>query len=73
MKGLKELRTSAHIIDMNFVDAITVVVTGPFALRMINGAVMADDVVVVLPFIRTGVAIIAGELMDMRFQSWWLA
>jgi hypothetical protein len=56
-------------VDMNFADAIAVIVPRPFFLRMTNRVVRTINVVVALPFIGIDVGIVFGELLDMGAQG----
>src|SRR5258708_3161976 len=55
-------------VDMNFADAIAIVVTRPFFEGMTDGAVRTVQVVVALPFISIDLGALLSEVFDMSRQ-----
>ena len=56
-------------VDMNFANAVAVLVPRPFFLGMTHRVMRAINVVVALPFIGIDVGIVFGEVLDMRTQG----
>ena len=56
-------------VDMDFAEAIAIVVTRPFFERMTHGVVRAVQVVVALPFISIDLAVLWSEVFDMGRQG----
>ncbi|MEP7285855.1 MAG: hypothetical protein ABI947_08815 [Chloroflexota bacterium] len=52
-------------IDMNFADAVTIVIACPFFLGMTNRLVRAVNVVIAAPFIGIDVSTIRSKVLDM--------
>jgi len=57
-----------HGVDMNFTNAISVVITCPFSFCMADGSVGTDNVVVRAPLIGIDLTPDVGVLVDMFLQ-----
>jgi hypothetical protein len=54
-----------HSVDMNFADAVAIVIPGPLFESMTNRGVRTLKMVVTLPFIGVDKAVLLGKVLDM--------
>ena len=56
-------------VDMNFADAVAIIVTCPLSAGMTDRVVRTVQVVVALPFIGIDLGVLLGEVFDMSLQG----
>src|SRR5258708_24120925 len=57
-------------VNMNFVDAIAIIIARPFTLGVTNRVMGTVNMVIALPFIVIDLASFCCEVLNMRLQRW---